>query len=41
MKKILLTLVMILSLNLSANDNNPHVIIETTQGKSIIKFFKN
>ena len=39
MKKILLTLVMILSLNLGANDNNPHVIFETTQGTIDLELF--
>src|SRR5210317_1843618 len=30
--KILISLLVILSLNLNANDKNPHVILETTQG---------
>jgi len=32
MKKILLALLVMLSLNLNANDNNPHAVLETTQG---------
>lgn len=33
MIKIALTLLLILSINLQANENNSHVILETTQGK--------
>ncbi|MCK4874288.1 MAG: peptidylprolyl isomerase [Sulfurimonas sp.] len=32
MKKILLTLLLLIWVNLNAGDNNPHVILETTQG---------
>ena len=32
MKKILLALLVMFTLNLSANENNPHAILETTQG---------
>ncbi len=41
MKKILLALLMILSLNLSANDKNPHVILETTQGNIELELYPN
>ncbi len=33
MLKTLLIFLLILSINLQANENNPHVILETTQGK--------
>lgn len=33
MKKIILALMLLLSFNLYAQDKNPHVIMETTQGK--------
>ncbi len=39
MKKILLALLMILSINLSAQDNEPHVILETTQGIIELRLF--
>jgi len=39
MKKILLTLLMIFSLNLSANDKHPHAILETTQGKIELELY--
>lgn len=32
MKKIVITFLMIVSLNLNANDKNPNVVLETTQG---------
>lgn len=32
MKKILLTLLLLTWVNLNAGDNNPHVVLETTQG---------
>ena len=39
MKKILLSLLMILSVSLNAQDTNPHVIFETTQGNIEIELF--
>jgi peptidylprolyl isomerase len=41
MKKILLALLMIFSVTLSAQDKNPHVILETTQGKIELELFKD
>lgn len=38
MKKIILSILLLLSVNLSANDN-PHVILETTQGKIELVLF--
>ncbi len=39
MKKILLALLMILSVSLNAQNTNPHVILETTQGNIDIELF--
>lgn len=39
MKKIMLVLLMLLSINLYANENNPHVILETTQGAIEIELY--
>jgi len=39
MKKIILILLMILSVSLNAQNTNPHVVLETTQGKIEIKLF--
>ena len=39
MKKILLTLLLMMSINLSAKSNNPHVILETTQGTIELELF--
>ncbi len=39
MNKILLVLLMIFTLNLSANDKNPHAILETTQGTIELELF--
>ena len=39
MKKILLTLMLILSVSLNAQNTNPHVILETTQGNIEIELF--
>jgi len=39
MKKILLTLLMILSVSLNAQDKNPHVVLETTQGTIELELF--
>lgn len=39
MKKILLTLLLMLSINLQADAKNPHVILETTQGKIELVLF--
>ena len=39
MKKILLSLLMILSVTLNAQNTNPHVIFETTQGNIEIELF--
>ena len=37
--KIILTLLMMFSLNLNANDKNPHIILETTQGVIELELF--
>ena len=37
--KIMLTLLVMFSLNLNANDKNPHVILETTQGTIELELF--
>lgn len=39
MNKILLTLLLFISVNLWAQDNNPHVVLETTQGNIEIELF--
>lgn len=39
MKKILLSLLMIFAVNLSAENKNPHVILETTQGVIELELF--
>lgn len=39
MKKIILTLLLMICVNLSAQDNNPHVILETTQGTIELELF--
>ncbi len=39
MKKILLVLLLLLSVNLSAKNTNPHVILETTQGTIELELF--
>jgi len=39
MKKILLALLMILSVSLNAQNTNPHVILETTQGNIELELF--
>jgi len=39
MKKILLTLLMILSVTLNAQNTNPHVVLETTQGTIELELF--
>lgn len=39
MKKILLTLLLMISVNLSAQENNPHIILETTQGNIELELF--
>ncbi len=39
MIKIALTLLLIISINLQANDKNPHVILETTQGNIELRLF--
>ena len=41
MKKILLALMLLLSVNLSAQSKNPVVILETTQGKIELELFPN
>jgi len=41
MKKILLTLLMILSVSLNAQNTNPHVILETTQGNIELELFED
>ncbi|MCF6340717.1 MAG: peptidylprolyl isomerase [Sulfurimonas sp.] len=41
MRKILLSLLLLLSVNLTAKNNNPHVILETTQGKIELKLYPN
>ena len=38
-KKILSTLLLLLSINSFASDNNPHVILETTQGNIELELF--
>ncbi|HUH41767.1 MAG: peptidylprolyl isomerase [Sulfurimonas sp.] len=40
MQKIVLAILMILSINIYAKENNPHVILETTQGVIEIELFK-
>lgn len=39
MKKIIVALLVLLSLNLSAEDKNPHVVLETTQGIIELELF--
>jgi peptidylprolyl isomerase len=39
MKKILLILILIVGINLSAKDSNPHVILETTQGEIELELY--
>lgn len=39
MKKITLALLLLLSVNLSAKSNNPHVVLETTQGAIELELF--
>ena len=39
MRKIVSTLLLLLSINLFASDANPHVILETTQGNTELKLF--
>ncbi|PHS58158.1 MAG: peptidylprolyl isomerase [Sulfurimonas sp.] len=39
MKNIFITLLLVLSVNLYAKNNNPHVILETTQGKIELELF--
>ena len=39
MTKIILAFLVMLSLNLNANDTNPHVVLETTQGKIELELF--
>ncbi|MDD5399803.1 MAG: peptidylprolyl isomerase [Sulfurimonas sp.] len=39
MKKIMLALLLLLSLNLYAQDKNPHVVLETTQGTIEFELF--
>ncbi|MCW8895978.1 MAG: peptidylprolyl isomerase [Sulfurimonas sp.] len=39
MNKILLSLLLLISVNLWAQDNNPHVVLETTQGNIEIELF--
>jgi len=39
MKKILLTLLLMLSVALNAQNNNPHVILETTEGSIELELF--
>ena len=41
MFKTLLTLLLLLSINLQANDNNPHVVLETTQGNIELVLYKD
>ena len=41
MIKLILTFLMTLSIALSAKENNPHVILETTQGSIEIELFPN
>ena len=41
MKKILLALLMILSVSLNAQNTNPHVILETTQGNIELELFED
>lgn len=39
MKKILLSLLMMISISLNAQENNPHIVLETTQGDIEIELF--
>ena len=39
MKKIILSLLIMISINLNAQDNNPHIVLETTQGNIEIELF--
>jgi len=39
MKKIIFTLLLMLSINLQANNKNPHIILETTQGNIELVLF--
>ncbi|MCK9453960.1 MAG: peptidylprolyl isomerase [Sulfurimonas sp.] len=39
MKKIILTMLMLLSINLNADNSEPHVVLETTQGVIELKLF--
>lgn len=41
MKKIILTLLMLLGTNISAQDKNIHVVLETTQGTIELTLFEN
>lgn len=41
MIKTLLTLLLLLSINLQANEMNPHVVLETTQGKIELVLFSD